>query len=105
MHRLSRQFFSVLLGFGLVFLITQGAALGGGKIRMNIIGDPINLDPAHLSHTQDRIVSQHVYQGLVTFDLTQKPPFPVVPVLAKSYEVAKDGKMITFKLFTQTFGC
>jgi peptide/nickel transport system substrate-binding protein len=35
---------------------------------------------------------------LVTFDFTAKPPHPVVPVLAKSYEVSEDAKMITFRL-------
>jgi peptide/nickel transport system substrate-binding protein len=48
--------------------------------------------------TQDNYIAQQVYQGLVTFDVTAKPPFPVIPVLAKSYEVSKDAKMITFKL-------
>ena len=98
MQKISKRFFSVLTIMGLVILFAQGTAFGGGKIRMSVIGDPISIDPAHLAHTQDRTVAQHVYQGLVTFDLTKKPPFPVVPVLAKSYEVSEDGKMITFKL-------
>jgi peptide/nickel transport system substrate-binding protein len=86
----------LVLLFGV--LLTKENAFGAATVRATIIGDPINIDPAHLSHTQDRIISQHVHQGLVTFDLTAKPPFPVVPVLAKSYDVSEDAKAITFKL-------
>jgi peptide/nickel transport system substrate-binding protein len=98
MFRIAKCIISVLLAVGLGILIVHGDALGGGKIRGIIVGDPINLDPAHVTYTQDRTITQQVYQGLVTFDVTAEPPHPVVPELAKSFEISKDGKTITFKL-------
>lgn len=98
MLRITRSVFSLLLALCLSVLLLQGEVLGGVKFRTVIQGDPINIDPAHLHATQDRVVAQQVFQGLVTFDLTANPPYPVVPVLAKSYKISKDGKVITFKL-------
>jgi peptide/nickel transport system substrate-binding protein len=98
MIRIVRTFIIFLLVAGLNVLLTHGNALGSVKLRSTIVADPINLDPALLYETQDRIVVQQIYQGLVTFDCTVEPPYPVVPVLAKSYEVSEDGKMITLKL-------
>ncbi len=72
----------------------------GSKLRVCLVKDMINMDPAYLHSTQDRLIGQQVYQGLVTFDVTVEPPFPIIPVLAKSYEVSKDAKTITFKLHT-----
>lgn len=61
-------------------------------------GDPVSLDPARFKTVCDRSIAHNVFQGLVTFDNTAEPPFPIIPVLAQSYEVSEDGKMITFKL-------
>jgi peptide/nickel transport system substrate-binding protein len=93
-----RNIISLPLAVCLGILLLHGTALGAVKLRTVVQGDPINIDPAHLHATQDRVVAQQIFQGLVTFDLTVDPPYPVIPVLAKSYEVSKDGKVITFKL-------
>ncbi len=98
MFRGAKGVFGFLLIFGLALAVVHGNAMGAATFRSPIEGDPINLDPSQLSHTQDRLVAQQVFQGLVTFDYTANPPYPVIPVLAKSYEVSKDAKMITFKL-------
>lgn len=80
------------------FFLSYGESSGSTKLRTVLVTDLVDLDPAHLSQTQDRIVAEQVYQGLVTFDLTGKTPYPIIPVLAKSYETSKDGRMITFSL-------
>lgn len=98
MSRTTKCVFSLLMVMIVGVFFVNGDALGDVKIRGKIVGDPINIDPAHLKHAQDRIIAQQVFQGLLTFDVTTGPPHPVSPVLAESYEVSEDGKMITFKL-------
>jgi peptide/nickel transport system substrate-binding protein len=98
MYRIIKCAFSLLLALVFGILLVHGGAVAGVKFRSSIEGDPVNLDPAHLHQTDDRVITQQVYEGLVAFDYTAKPPYPIIPVLAKSYEVSKDAKMITFKL-------
>ncbi len=97
MLRGTRGVFGFMVSLGLILVIGLGNA-AGATFRSPIEGDPINLDPSQLTHTQDRLVAQQVYEGLVGFDYTANPPYPVIPELAKSYEVSKDAKTITFKL-------
>jgi len=94
-----RSVFTLLLAVGFSVLLVQGHALGAEikTFRTTILDDPQNLDPAMLYNPTDRFVTQNTYQGLVTFDYTDKT-FPIIPYLAKSYEVSKDAKTITFKL-------
>jgi peptide/nickel transport system substrate-binding protein len=98
MRRTTKHIISVILLAGFSMLPISAYAVDAATVKGVITGDPINIDPPHLHMTQDRIVAQHVFQGLVTFDLTADPPYPVVPVLAESYEISEDGKVITFKL-------
>ena len=98
MLRISKCLISLMLAVGLVSLAFPIDAVGGTKLRTVVVGDMINIDPPHLHATQDRVIAQQVFQGLVTFDFTVDPPYPVVPVLAESYDISKDGKVITFKL-------
>jgi peptide/nickel transport system substrate-binding protein len=90
------------IGLMLVVLIAvlwvAGDASAGTKLGFKILSDPLNYDVPYLRKAQDRAVAQQIYQGLVTFDVAAKPPYPVIPVLAKNYEVSKDAKVITFRL-------
>lgn len=86
----------LVLSFSIFLSYSEG--FGSTKLRAVIVGDPINTDPPLLAITQDRFIAEQVYQGLVTFDLTSKPPYPIIPVLAKSYVISKDARMITFSL-------
>ena len=80
-------------------LFTSGGVYSAEKkIRTSIGGDPINFDPAHFSFGQDRLIAQQVLQCLVTFDVDTNPPHPIIPVLAKSYKISDDGKLLTFTL-------
>jgi peptide/nickel transport system substrate-binding protein len=97
MLRGARGVFGVMVFLGLILVISLGDATGA-TFRSPIEGDPINLDPSQLTHTQDRLVAEQVFEGLLSFDYAANPPYPVIPVLAKSYEVSKDAKTITFKL-------
>jgi peptide/nickel transport system substrate-binding protein len=98
MVKITKIVFIVVFILGLGLLLVHGDTWGGPKLRCSIISDIVSIDPAHLRLAQDRMVGQQVFQGLVTFDLTVDPPYPVIPALAESYEVSKDAKMITFRL-------
>lgn len=93
-----RYFISILLVLSLGALLLHGEAFGFVKLRASIYNDPLSLDPPTLSGSPERQVTLQIYQGLVGFDYNSEPPYPIVPVLAESYKVSEDGKMITFKL-------
>lgn len=98
LQRPSKWFFSGLYILLTVILIAPVQASGGGILRGVLPNDPTNLDAAHLFYTQDQDIAENTYQGIVEFDLAQKPPFPIVPMLAEKYEVSDDAKTITFHL-------
>lgn len=60
------------------------------------IDDIITLDPGEVSEVAGVLVSQQIYQPLVTFDIND--PTKIIGVLAKSWEVSPDGKTFTFKI-------
>ncbi|RUP13300.1 MAG: ABC transporter substrate-binding protein, partial [Methylobacterium sp.] len=66
----------------------------GGTLVMIVHPEPSTL--AHYAVSAGNIppIATQVYEGLCTYDWDQNPQ----PNLAKSWEVAPDGKTITFKL-------
>jgi peptide/nickel transport system substrate-binding protein len=66
----------------------------GGTMVMIVHPEPSTL--AHYAVSAGNIppIATQVYEGLCTYDWDQNPQ----PNLAKSWEVAPDGKTITFKL-------
>ncbi|RYE82344.1 MAG: ABC transporter substrate-binding protein, partial [Hyphomicrobiales bacterium] len=60
------------------------------------IDDIITLDPAEVSEVGGVLMSQQIYQPLVTFDPAD--PTNIIPVLAASWSVSEDGKTFTFKM-------
>jgi peptide/nickel transport system substrate-binding protein len=66
----------------------------GGTMVMIVQPEPSTL--AHYAVTAGNIppIATQVYEGLVTYDWDLKPQ----PNLASSWEIAPDGKSITFKL-------
>src|SRR6201996_9253479 len=66
----------------------------GGTMVMIVQPEPSTL--AHYAVTAGNIppIATQVYEGLVTYDWEQKPQ----PNLATSWEIAPDGKSMTFKL-------
>lgn len=63
-------------------------------INIGLNADPPSLDPMTSSALVDRMVHNSIYDKL--FDLDAKGT--IVPMLATSYEVSKDGKTYTLKL-------
>ena len=94
-----RTALSLPLGFaGLSAASSAGAAAAepkrGGTMVMIVHPEPSTL--AHYAVSAGNIppIATQVYEGLCTYDWDQNPQ----PNLAKSWEVAPDGKTITFKL-------
>jgi peptide/nickel transport system substrate-binding protein len=92
--------------FLLLLLVAVGVLLGHANalsaetktLRTVVYEDPQSLDPAHIFDPTTRFIAQQVFQGLLEFDLNAEPPYPMIPSLAKSYEVSEDARMVTFKL-------
>ncbi len=85
------------LPFGLAALpgaVRAEAPKRGGTMVMIVHPEPSTL--AHYAVSAGNIppIATQVYEGLCTYDWEQNPQ----PNLAKSWEVAPDGKTITFKL-------
>ena len=71
------------------------AATSGDTLIYAGASDPTYLDPALVSAGESFRITKQIYEGLVDFvPGTTK----VVPQLAKSYSLAKDGKTYTFNL-------
>lgn len=66
----------------------------GDTIIMGSIGEPSNLIPAISSDSASSDINGLVYNGLVRYDKNLQ----VEPVLAESWEIAKDNLTITFRL-------
>jgi peptide/nickel transport system substrate-binding protein len=84
---------AVLLGLGLVPVPT--AAQPAGTLVVGLVAEPVNLDPAQVTDLNSNRVGRRIVETLVTFpdESTQ-----VVPGLAESWTVSKDGLRYTFKL-------
>src|SRR5438477_12109523 len=81
-----------------VVLLASGALLAAqpaGTLVVGLVAEPVNLDPAQVTGLNSNRVGRRVVETLVTFpdESTQ-----IVPGLAESWTVSKDGLRHTFKL-------
>lgn len=90
-----------ILLFGLVLLagcgkgqFTDSKKADVNVLRVALDAAPATLDPALSQDLATGDVMRQVFEGLVTLDKDSK----VVPCLAESYSVSKDGLVYTFKL-------
>jgi peptide/nickel transport system substrate-binding protein len=75
---------------------TVGAQSGPpGTLVVGLVAEPVNLDPAQVTDLNSTRVGRRIVETLVTFpeESTQ-----VVPGLAESWAIARDGLTYTFKL-------
>jgi len=88
-------FFSLcLLGFFSAEAFGQ-KPIHGGTLTITLSAEPPGLDPTtNPAATIKRVVHYNLLEGLLKVDRSGK----VVPALAKSYRVSKDGKEFTFVL-------
>ncbi len=83
---------AVILGLGAP---APAAAQPAGTLVVGLVAEPVNLDPAQVTDLNSSRVGRRIVETLVTFpeESTQ-----VVPGLAESWTVSKDGLRYTFKL-------
>jgi peptide/nickel transport system substrate-binding protein len=76
-------------------MATPAAAQPAGTLVVGLVAEPVNLDPAQVTDLNSNRVGRRVVETLVTFpdESTQ-----IVPGLAESWTISKDGLQYTFKL-------
>ena len=76
-------------------MVTPALAQPAGTIVVGLVAEPVNLDPAQVTDLNSGRVGRRIVETLVTFpeESTQ-----VVPGLAESWTISKDGLKYTFKL-------
>ena len=94
------RFYKALVAVALGAVMTASGAIAetpkNTLVIADAIDDVITLDPGEVSEVGGVLVSQQLYQPLVTFDIND--PTKIIPVLAKSWDVSADGKIFTFKM-------
>src|SRR5437899_2327766 len=83
---------ALLLGVG---ALAPVAAQPAGTLVVGLVAEPVNLDPPQVTDLNSNRVGRRIVETLVTFpdESTQ-----VVPGLAESWTISKDGLQYTFKL-------
>jgi ABC-type dipeptide transport system, periplasmic component len=91
-----RALTSILLAVLAVGVWTAGvAAQPAGTLLVGLVAEPVNLDPAQVTDLNSNRVGRRIVEALVAFpdESTQ-----VIPGLAESWTISKDGLQYTFKL-------
>lgn len=89
----ARRYFIVCLV--LAFGCGRRPGFNGAQIlRYPMIQEPGTMDPARIQDVYTDELLQNVYEGLITFDASNR----VVPALSEKWEVSADGKTYTFHL-------
>jgi peptide/nickel transport system substrate-binding protein len=75
--------------------VRPAAAQPVGTLVVGLVAEPVNLDPAQVTDLNSNRVGRRIVETLVTFpeESTQ-----IVPGLAESWTISKDGLRYTFKL-------
>jgi len=86
---------TIVLALALSLAAFPVAAQPAGTLLVGLVAEPVNLDPAQVTDLNSNRVGRRVVETLVTFpdESTQ-----VVPGLAESWTISKDGLQYTFKL-------
>src|SRR2546430_1754315 len=85
----------VVAMIGLVGPAVSSSAQPAGTLVVGLVAEPVNLDPAQVTDLNSNRVGRRIVETLATFpdESTQ-----IVPGLAESWTVSKDGLRYTFKL-------
>jgi peptide/nickel transport system substrate-binding protein len=91
-HRIAVLLVASLLALALP---AAAAAQPAGTLVVGLVAEPVNLDPAQVTDLNSNRVGRRVVETLVTFP---EEKTEVVPGLAESWTISKDGLQYTFKL-------
>ncbi len=94
MRRWGALLVAFVMAAGMLAAASAQGARRGGTLRAALESDPPNLDPHRSTAAVDRQVFQSLYDKLVDMDEN----LAVVPMLATSWTVSRDGKTVTLKL-------
>ena len=87
---------AVLVGvLAVLSIVGAVAAQPAGTLVVGLVAEPVNLDPAQVTDLNSNRVGRRVVETLVTFP---EEKTEVVPGLAESWTISKDGLQYTFKL-------
>jgi len=92
-----QRHFRVLAGFAaalLIFIVHSAADAAGKEMVIGFLGDATSLNPVVATDGQSYIAEWPMFDSLVELDQSLN----VRPLLAESWEVARDGLTYTFKL-------
>src|SRR5882724_2059231 len=71
------------------------AAQPAGTLLVGLVAEPVNLDPAQVTDLNSARVARRIVETLVT---CPEESTQIVPGLAESWTISKDGLHYTFKL-------
>jgi peptide/nickel transport system substrate-binding protein len=71
-------------------------AQGDQELRVRLVNDIYDVDPARIRDTEDYAISREIYSSLVRYNSAK--PGGVEPDLAERYDISKDGLVYTFWL-------
>src|SRR5262245_55083457 len=85
----------MLLSLGFAMAAVPAIAQPAGTLVVGLVAEPVNLDPPQVTDLNSLRVSRRIAETLVAF---AEDSTPIVPWLAESWTVSKDGLWYTFKL-------
>ena len=79
------------------FCLVTGAAAAPPKDAMvvGLLAEPVTMDPPQITDLNSARITKRIFEGLVAQELGS---YKLVPGLAQSWEISKDGLTYTFKL-------
>src|SRR5256712_2981645 len=91
--RTCRVVAAVLVVLGL--LTVASAAPPKDAIVIGLLAEPVKMDPAQITDLNSARVTKRIFEGLVGQELGS---YKLVPGLAQSWDISKDGLLYTFRL-------
>jgi len=79
------------------FILVTGAAAAPPKDAMvvGLLAEPVTMDPPQITDLNSARITKRIFEGLVAQELGS---YKLVPGLAQSWDISKDGLTYTFKL-------
>src|SRR5213594_4543521 len=91
--RTRRVVAAVLIALGLV--TAASAAPPKDAIVIGLLAEPVTMDPPQITDLNSTRVAKRIFEGLVAQELGS---YKLVPGLARSWDISKDGLTYTFHL-------
>src|SRR6266487_1993201 len=90
-----RTWMIVALILAIALVSGAGAAPPKDAIVIGLLAEPVTMDPPQITDLNSARVTKRIFEGLVAQELGS---YKLVPGLARSWEISKDGFIYTFNL-------